>query len=185
MNKIVLTLGLAIVTSFTMNAQEFLTKTGKISFKSVTEKENIESTNFKVVSKLNTATGDMVFSVPMQSFGMEPAMRYKHFNSEKFLDTKQFPKAKFKGKVTNIGSVDLSKDGKYDVTVAGDMTIHGITKAVTEKGTLEVKGGEIKGMASFKIKIADYKIAFDKGKPSTNIAKELTLTVDLDYKKKI
>ena len=181
--KIAIVLGLAFAISFAATAQDLLTKTGKITFKSTTEAENIESSNFKVTSKLNTETGVMVFSVPMQSFELEPAMRYKHFNSVKFLDTKTYPKSKFKGAIINISDIDLSKDGTYNAVVKGDLTMHGVTKPVDVKGTLTVKGGVIKGLAKFNVLIADYKISFEKGKPSTNVAKEIEISVDLDYKK--
>lgn len=183
MKKLAIVIGLALATSFAATAQDVLTKTGKITFKSTTEAENIESSNYKVTSKLNTETGSMVFSVPMQSFELEPALRYKHFNSDKFLDTKTYPKSKFKGTITNISELDLSKDGTYNATVKGDLTMHGVTKPVTVKGTFTVKGSEIKGLATFKVLIADYEISFEKGKPSTNVAKEIEISVDLDYKK--
>lgn len=183
MKKLAIILGLALATSFTAKAQDVITKTGKITFKSTTEAENIESTNYKVISKLNTETGSMVFSVPMQSFELEPALRYKHFNSNKFLDTKTYPKSKFKGSISNISDVDLSKDGSYNVVVKGNLTMHGVTKPVTVNGTLKVSQGNIKGLATFKVLIADYEISFEKGKPSTNVAKEIEISVDLDYKK--
>ncbi|MBL4657941.1 MAG: YceI family protein [Flavobacteriales bacterium] len=158
-----------------------ITKTGHISFFSHTVAEDITANNYKVMSALTLSTGAIVFSVPMQSFEFEKSLMQKHYNSPKFLDTKTYPKAKFKGKID--GKVpDLSKNGKYEVSITGDLTIHGVTKKVTEQGVIEVSNGSIKATSKFTVVLADYKIAFEKGKPSTNIAKEVALTLDFTYK---
>jgi len=84
--------------------------------------------------------------------------------------------------VTNMSKIDLTKDGIYSVTVKGDLTMHGVTKSIDEKGTVTVKGGVMTATSKFKLVLADYKIAFEKGKPSKNIAKEVELTIKMDYK---
>lgn len=168
-------------TAFSTDGEKIITKTGHISFFSHTAAEDITANNYKVTSAITPSTGAIVFSVPMQSFEFEKAMMQKHYNSPKFLDTKAFPKAKFKGNIDG-NLPDLSKDGKYDVSITGDLTIHGETKKVTEKGVLEVTGGVIKATSKFNVALADYKVAFEKGKPSTNVAKEVELTIDITYK---
>jgi len=166
---------------FTTDDEKVITKVGQISFFSHTVAENITANNYKVTSALTPSTGAIVFSVPMQSFEFEKAMMQKHFNSPKFLDTKNFPKAKFKGGIDGK-KPDLAKNGTYNVSITGDLTIHGVTKNVTVKGVLEVTDGSIRATAKFIVVLADYEIAFEKGKPSTNVAKEVELTVDLTYK---
>lgn len=170
------------MSSFRPGGSKVITKTGHIKIFSHTVAEDIKANNYKVTSTLDPASGAMVFSVPMQGFEFEKALMQKHFNSPKFLDTKQFPKAKFKGAIADMGGANLSKDGKYSVTVKGDLTLHGVTKHVEEKGTIAVKGGVITATSKFNIVLADYKIAFEKGKPSKNIAKEIELTIKMDYK---
>ena len=51
----------------------------------------------------------------------------EHFN-ENYMESNTFPKANFKGTITDLGKVNFSKDGTYPVTVKGDLTIHGVTK---------------------------------------------------------
>lgn len=185
MKKLGLIIGLGVLvvmSSFRSGGEKVITKTGHISIFSHTAAEDINANNYKVTSTLEPSSGVMVFSVPMQGFEFEKSTMQKHFNSPKFLDTKQFPKAKFKGAITNMGAVTLTKDGTYNVTVKGDLTMHGITKSISEKGTITVKGGAITATSKFKLVLADYKIAFEKGKPSTNIAKEIELTIKMDYK---
>ena len=89
----------------------------------------------------------------------------KHFNNAHYMDSKKFPKIKFVGKITNLSAVDLSKNGTYNVTVAGNMTIRGTAKPQTANGTLTVEGGVIKGFAEFTVKnIGDYGVGKPKNK---------------------
>jgi len=123
----------------------------------------------------------MVFAVSMQSFEFEKALMQKHFNSVKFLDTKTYPKSKFKGRITNLGEIDFETNGTYEASVEGELTLHGVTNKITEKGTITVLDGKVRAETEMKIALADYKIAFEKGKPSTNVAKEITVKVESVY----
>jgi len=87
-----------------------------------------------------------------------------------------------KAKITNNGDIDYKKDGTYSATVAGELTIKGVTKPVNERGTVVVKGGLVNVQSVFKVMLADYGVTFLKGKPSTNIAKEVEVTVHAEYK---
>lgn len=175
-NKISLFL-LAIVFSSGAFAQKFLTKNGKISFFSKTPVENIEAHNKQVNSVLDIETGDFGFKVVMKSFEFEKALMQEHFN-ENYVESDVFPTAGFKGKITNLKDVNLSKSGSYKVTVEGDLTIHGVTKKVKESGTLEVKGDKIEGKSKFSVKPADYGIRIP-GAVAKNIAESLEITVDV------
>jgi len=169
------------MSSFRSDGTKVITKTGHINIFSHTVAEDIKADNYKITSTLDLSTGEMVFSVPMQGFEFEKALMQKHFNSPKFLDTQQFPKAKFKGTILNLKNIDLAKEGSNSVTVKGSLDLHGISKAIEEKGIITVRGGEIVATAKFNIVLADYKIAFEKGKPSTNIAKEVELNIKMNY----
>ncbi len=162
-------------------AGKLISKAGHINFFSHTSLEDISANNYKVVSTLETTTGNVAFSVPMQGFEFEKALMQQHFNSKDFLNTKDFPKAKFEGKITNISDVDFTKDGVYEANVSGNLTIKDVTKPINEKGTVTIKGGVLNAKTKFKLVLADYGITFKKGKPSTNVAKEIEVTLDADY----
>lgn len=181
MKKTILTIVAVSAFAFTAFSQKLVTTKSSIKFFSHTTAEDIKANNTKAVGTLNTETGDVVFSVPMQGFEFEKALMQKHYNSPKFLDTKQFPKAKLTGKITNLSAVNFKKDGTYAVTVKGEMEMHGVTKSIEEKATITVKGGVVSVNSKFNIALADYKIAFEKGKPSTNIAKTIETTVDATF----
>ena len=125
MKKIVLTtivLSVFVLSAFTIAQDKLVSKDTHIKFFSHTAVEDITADNYKVVSTLDKTTGSMVFSVPMQSFEFEKSLMQKHYNSAKFLDTKTYPKSKFKGKITDLSKVDFAADGTYEVDVTVSYT---------------------------------------------------------------
>lgn len=152
-----------------------------IKFFSTTPAEDIEAFNTTSVSTIDKTSGDVVFSVPMQGFEFEKSLMQKHFNNDKFLDTKKYPEAKLKARVTNLEDVDFETDGKYPATVKGELTIKGVTKPVSENGTITVKGNTVNVKSTFDVTLADYGVTFAGGKPSTNIAKTVEVTVQAEY----
>jgi len=179
--SIVIVAIIAVTSSFTPIASKLISKKGHVNFFSHTAVEDISADNYKLVSTLETETGELIYTVPMQSFEFEKSMMQKHFNSDKFLDTKEYPKSKFKGAITNLSEIDFGSDGEYAALVSGDLTIHGVTKAVTENATITISGGTITVDVVMDITLADYSIAFKKGKPSTNIAKTVKTTIKAVY----
>ena len=184
MKNSIVTIILIIVFSFSAFSQsenKLVSKKTHFKFYSHTVAEDIEANNYKSVGTINKETGEIVFSVPMQSYEFPKAKMQQHYNSKKFLDTKQFPKSKLKGKITNLGDVDFNNDGTYETNIEGDLTIHGVTKSINEKATITVKGNSVQLNSSFNLTLADYEVAFEDGKPSTNIAKEIEITVEAEY----
>lgn len=147
-----------VLCCFAAGAQKYFTKTGKISFYSETPVEKIEAHNNRVASVLDAASGKLEFSALITAFEFEKALMQEHFN-ENYMESTKYPKATFKGTITNMKDITLDKDGTYNATVKGDMTIHGVTKNITEKATITVKGGKISAVASFNVALKDYKIA--------------------------
>lgn len=181
MKKTFLTVIALVTISISVLAQKQATTKTHFKFFSKTAAENIEANNYASVGAIDPSKGDIIFSVPMQSFEFEKALMQEHFNSKKFLDTKSNPKAKLIAKITNLDKVNFTKDGSYIAQVTGDLTINGVTNPVKEKATITVKGGKISLVTKFNITLADYKVAFKGGKPSTNIAKTVEVTVEANY----
>ena len=169
------------LTTITATAQKLVSSKTHFKFFSTTPAEDIEANNYKTVSTIETSTGEIVFSVPMQSFEFKKSLMQEHFNSKKFLDTKTNPKAKLVGKITDLSQVDFGNDGSYNVEVNGDLTINGVTKPIKEKATIKVSSGEVALETIFNITLVDYEIAFEKGKPSTNVAKIIEVTAKANY----
>jgi len=169
------------LTAFNPIPEKRVSSKAHIKFFSTTPVEDIEANNYKIVSTIDPNSGEIVFSVPMQSFEFEKALMQKHFNQNGFLDTKNHPKAKFKGEITNLSDINWEEDGVYNANITGDLTIKGVTKTYNEEGTIVVSGNTLNINATFDVTLADHGIAFVKGKPSTNIAKTVEVTLTAEY----
>ena len=182
MKKILFVIALAVTTTATFGQGRFLTKNGKIYFDCTTPSspEKIDGTNDKATSVIDASTGAIEFALLMKAFAFEKALMQEHFN-ENYVESDKFPKATFKGNITNMSSINLSKDGTYPATVKGQMTLHGETKEVTAPGTITVKGGAITAAKSeFKLLLSDLKVEI----PSVvadKVAKEAKISVDLTF----
>jgi len=165
--------------ALSVSAQKYMTKNGFISFFSHTPMEDITADNNQVAGIVDISTGELVFQVLIKSFHFERALMEEHFN-ENYMDSEKFPKSSFKGKITNLASLDLKKPGTYDVVAEGQLTIRDVTKPVTVKGTLEVTATGINTSAKFKIVPEDYNITIP-GVVRDKIAKDLEVTVIMKY----
>ena len=87
-----------------------------------------------------------------------------------------------KGKITNFSDVDLSKDGTYNITIEGELTMHGQTRQVATPGKLIVSGGKITGTTEFYVSLANYGIKIEESYKD-RIKDEIKLTVNFNYTK--
>ena len=164
-----------------VNAQKvFFTKSGAIDFFSKTALENVEAKNNQTVSFLKTEKGDLSFGVLMKSFKFKNALMEEHFN-ENYIESDKFPKAKFKGKITNLSEIDFDKNGNYKANIEGELSMHGVTNKISTNANLIIEGDKIKATSTFKAKPADYKIIIP-AIVREKIAKEITVNVNIDYK---
>lgn len=141
----------------TANAQQYYTKTGHTQFKSKSLVEKIEADNRASVFVLNTSSGEISCGMNIKSFVFEKKLMQEHFN-ENYMESDKYPKAIFKGKITNLGEINFSKNGTYQANVSGKMTIHGVTKDFSTVTKLKVNGDKIEFNDQFEILLADYKI---------------------------
>jgi hypothetical protein len=158
----------------------FYTHEGFISFYSKAPLEDIEAKNNNVSSVINVETGEIKFKVMIHLFQFPNSTMQEHFN-ENYMETEKYPTAEFSGRIMDFANVDLKKDGTFNVTITGDLTIHGKTRKVTHKGTITRSGNNITADSKFRIKVADYDIKI----PTLvikNIAEEVDVTVKMNYK---
>jgi polyisoprenoid-binding protein YceI len=183
MKKVILSVLFVTALTEMVSAQtKFITRTGKATIYSHTAVEDISADNNNVTGVINTESGDIAISVPVQSFQFEKALMQEHFNQPNFMDSKQFPKISLKGKISNLSAVDLSKNGKYEATIAGDLTIKGVSKPVTEKATIEVNNGKVSVTCKFVVKdISSYGVGKPMGKKKNNVADDIEVTYIASY----
>ena len=142
----------------TANAQKvFATKSGQIYFNATGALVKIAAVNNQVDSKFVDATGQIIFGVLIKGFKFENQLMEDHFN-ENYMESTQFPKADFKGYITNIKEINFSKDGTYPIQVEGVLTIHGVSQKTNTKGTLTLAQGKATIEGDFSVKVKDYGI---------------------------
>ena len=168
---------------FTYAQNRLLTDNTHIRFFSSTPAEDIESNNYASTSTINLENGNVVFSVPMQSFEFDKSLMQRHFNQRRFLHTSKYPIGRLVGKITNLDQIDFSSNGEYEALVEGELTIKGVTNKISEKGTIKVNGDVIEALSVFFVTLADYDVTFSRGKPSSNIADKVEVTVVAKYRK--
>lgn len=169
----------AMLMAVASNAQgKFFTRDGKLKFDATApaSPDKIEALSNSATCVLDAATGEMAWQVLIKGFKFEKALMQEHFN-ENYLESDKFPKATFKGKITNLSEVNLTKDGTYNAVVTGKMNIHGVEKDITANGAITVGGGNIRMNAGFSLLLSDYAISIPSV-VSGNIAKEAKVLID-------
>jgi polyisoprenoid-binding protein YceI len=155
MNKSNFLIALVLMFAQIGMSQKYFTKTGNVSFFSDASLEKIEAQNKSATCVFDQASNKMEWGVLVKGFQFEKALMQEHFN-ENYLESSKYPKATFKGTVTGY---DPKKTGAQKVKVSGDLTMHGVTKAITTDGTMTSKGNNIEANATFNVILADYKIS--------------------------
>ena len=152
MNKLLIIL-LFLLCNPKLYAQQFLGKSGEISFFSETPMEDISAVNKKVSAVYDAITTDLIFRLKITDFIFPKALMQEHFN-ENYLESDLYPTSTFVGKVLEI------KDNQS--VVKGDLKIHGKTNQIVVVGSLIRKEGFVNIKADFSIKLEDYNITVPK-----------------------
>ncbi len=180
--NIILAVALLTISFVAQTQDRHVSSKTHIKFFSTTPVEDIEAHNYASVSTINSKTGEVVFSVPMQSFEFEKAMMQQHFNNEHFLETNVYPKSKFKAIITNLDEIDFTKDGEYQAEIEGEMIIRDKTNPIKDSGTITVKGQTLTVNSVFDLTLADYGITFNESEMvSKKIGKSVEITVIAEY----
>jgi len=174
-----ITLAISLIASSQLFAQKYKTTEGQIEIFSQTPVFTIEGMDKKVASIINFETGDVVATTLVRSFKFHEALVEDHFN-ENYMESEKYPKASFKGKITNIKDVDLKKNGEYKISIKGDLTLHGQTNPLEVPGTLTVKDGKLSGKTVFNVSLAGYKIHVEESYKDA-IKDEIKLNINFDY----
>ena len=167
---------LALIHPRTAFSQLYSTRAGFVGFYSKTALEDIKAENNQVYAIIDAGKQNLAFQLLLKGFVFPKELMQEHFN-ENYVESDKYPKATFSG--TYTGNVQLNKDGVYNVTVKGNLSLHNATKAVEVPATIEVKNGHLLGQAEFKVKPEDFNISI----PSVvrdKIDKEMTVKVTID-----
>jgi len=180
MKKTILFLAFIAASGFIF-AQKKTTTSATVSFDATTAKDaGPKADNKTVIGSIDTKTGDVAFEAAVKNFSFSSPKMQEHFNGASWMNSDQFPKFTFTGKIEKVNKIKFTKDGTYNVTVNGDLTVKGIAKNTKVEGTITVAGGKISIAGNFSIQLADYNITgqpIDAGK----VSKEPKISVSADF----
>ena len=154
-----------------LNAQQYLSSDGVITFFSEAPLENISAENKKVSAVYDSQSNDLVFSLLITDFVFPKSLMQEHFN-ENYLESDLYPKSTFIGKVISLNN-DVA-------SVKGDLTIHGVTNRINVIGSL-IKKDKVRISVDFKVQLEEYNIEIPKI-VMYKIAEEIEIKVEVELK---
>lgn len=177
---------MALAFSFTKPAGStyFLKKGGEVKFFSTAPMEDITAMNHSSSALFNSASNSITIKIPIKAFEFEKDLMYQHFLEKKYMWAEKYPFADFKGSLDDMGSVNFDKNGTYEVSVSGSLSIRGISKEYKVPGTIEVSGDNVTCQTKFMVKLADHEVPIPKVVVK-NIAEQVEVTIDLPMSKYI
>jgi polyisoprenoid-binding protein YceI len=181
MKKTILILALVTLTG-SLFAQRKTTTSATVSFNATTSIDNLpKADNKTAIAAIDTKTGVVQFEANVKSFAFANPTMQGHFNSDRWMNSDAFPTLSFKGNITNLSDVNLSKDGSYTANVEGTLSIKGKEQKITVPANITVKGGVIAATSDFSVKLADYEIS---GAPveAGKVSKEPKISVWAEFK---
>ena len=175
MKKVALVLFLLI--SFSTFAQKYYTKTGNTQFKASVEAfEPVEATNNSTTAIINVTTGEIASFV--KAFNFKVALMQEHFN-ENYMDSSTFPKATFKGLISDFNLPDISSTEKKYL-LKGILTIKGVEKKIETHATFSQNEDKLLMEASFGVQPEDFNIKIPKI-VSDKIAGTITISLAYEF----
>jgi polyisoprenoid-binding protein YceI len=172
--------------AFVARAQEknydntYTTTSGKVHFFSKTPLEDIEAFTQKAVGVFDTKTKKVQAKIPISTFDFKQKLMQEHFN-ENYLESDKYPYANLEGFI--VEEIDYTKDGVREVTVKGDLTVHGVKKPRDIKVKITVKDGvPVNVVSEFNIQLIDHKIKIPKA-VLLNIAEVIKVDLNFDLAK--
>ena len=177
MNKIIPLFFLFIsFADFDTKQIKLIARQGQVTFFSYTSLENIEAKNNQVLSILDVDKQEIAISMLMRAFVFKKDLMYEHFN-ESYIESDLYPKANFEGKIIDFNDL---LEGIQTRIIRGNLTIHGVTKEIDIKSTIENLEGVYIISGEFEVFVNDFQIKIPPILAS-NIAKTISIQFKFQY----
>ena len=174
---LVLLLTFSLCWQVSLGQQNMYTGNGQVTFSAGAPLDLIKGTSSEIKGSINPETGKVYFEIPVKSFQFANSLMQERFN-DKYMQTDRHPKATFNGELTSF-----SQNSK-EVTAYGTLTIHGVTKRRSIKGTLVKQGNSFVLQSLFVISTKDHHIdspQLTSGFMAENIHVNLRLHLTPEY----
>lgn len=142
MSKTLILLFIGFLSFQSIQGQDkYFTRTGSITFESsVPTFEEVKATNDKVSAVL-TSEGSFACALNMVGFRFKIRLMEEHFN-ENYIESKKYPKATFKGKLTDFEFSKLTNKFQ-DFEIKGTLTMRKKAVATVATCSLKLEDGNI------------------------------------------
>lgn len=140
-------------------AQEFLTKSGKVVFLSKAPLNEFTGESSLLQGLVDVEKNLLDFYVDLNTLNTGISLRDKYMR-ENYLETEKFPFAEFSGKLDKLPPLTSNWT---EVKAKGKFKTHGIEREITVPGQLRKLGnGNLELKATFTVLLSDYKIDIPK-----------------------
>jgi len=140
---------------------KYSSKTGTIDFEaSVPSFEEVKAVNENVSAILNTDNGEFASLALVKGFRFKVALMEEHFN-ENYIESSQFPKAVFKGKLQDFDFSEVSENVS-EYMLKGTITIHGVTEPFETSVKIKKVNDAIELQTEFELKPEKFNIKIPK-----------------------
>lgn len=157
---IILAVSAFALSSVSAYAQTYKTRDGYVYFNPNKDqsKKDYEAASKEGTAVLNATTGEVALLMPIKTFHFNNALLEEHFN-ENYLESNKYPNATYKGKLNGFKPEMLTKNGTYNLSSSGQVTMHGVTKQFSGLVTLTVNGKTATFNCNFGIRATDFNIS--------------------------
>ena len=147
---------LIISSAFQASSQNiWICRAGESSMFSETPLENISALDSKVAAALDISKNELAVKMTMIDFKFKNHLMEEHFN-ENYMESDKYPVGTFKGKIQEV--IDYSKNGTYNVSAKGQLTMHGVSKERILNGKIFIENDKITITSDFLVPLKDHQI---------------------------
>ncbi|MGV6845348.1 MAG: YceI family protein, partial [Lutibacter sp.] len=150
---------LLIISTFnTVRSQnKYYTKNGEISFEaSVPSFEEVKAENNSVTAILDVSKNEFAALALIKGFRFKVALMEEHFN-ENYMESDDYPKAIFKGKLKNF-NIDKLSEKPQKATIKGTLTIRNKEKPIEAEALISKEKNTLILTSNFKVQPSDFNI---------------------------
>lgn len=156
--KTIILIAMLSLTQICLAQEKMISKSGTITFEaSVPSFEEVKATNNSVTFVLNPMTGEIASLALIKGFRFKVALMEEHFN-ENYIESDQYPKAIFKGKIDGFDVNELNANPKNFI-IKGTLTLHGKSKDINVSARISKSAAGINLVSDFSVNAGDFNIA--------------------------
>ena len=156
--KTIILIAMLSLTRICLSQEKMISKSGTITFEaSVPSFEEVKATNNSVTFVLNPMTGEIASLALIKGFRFKVALMEEHFN-ENYIESDQFPKAIFKGKIDGFDVNKLTAIPENFI-IKGTLTLHGKSRDINVSARIKKLASGINLVSDFSVNASDFNIS--------------------------